>query len=84
MVWAERERVAAAALAGATDPSVPTAQRSRHALALIEAVDPLATASVELALPSDPDGVEQLGLVELKALAEQVHQLPLIEASDNA
>jgi hypothetical protein len=79
-VFVERERVVAAALAGATDPTVPLAQRSRHALALLDATDPLATASVELPLPDTPEGVAGLGLRELEALAEQVHSRPIIEA----
>lgn len=72
MAFADAERVAAAALAGATDPSVPLAQRSRHALALIDAVEPLAQAELELTLPTNPEGVELLGLEELQALARQV------------
>lgn len=73
-VFADGDAVVRAALAGATDPSLPLAQRSRHALALIDAVDPPVQASLELTLPTDPDGVNQLGLAELEALAEQVHQ----------
>jgi len=67
----EAERVAAAALAG-IDPSVPPAQRSRAALALLDATDPLLQAELSLPLPSNPEGVEQMGLEELKALASQV------------
>ena len=70
-VFAEAERVAAAALAG-IDPSVPPAQRSRAALALLDATDPLLQAELSLPLPSNPEGVEQMGLEELRALAEQV------------
>ena len=70
-VMVEAERVAAAALAG-IDPSVPPAQRSRAALALLDATDPLLQAELSLPLPSNPEGVEQMGLEELKALASQV------------
>ena len=72
MAFADAERVAAAALAGATDPTVPVAQRSRHALAILDAVDPLAVASVEVPLPTDPEGVRQLGLEELEQVAKRL------------
>ena len=62
-------------MAGATDPTVPVAQRSRHALALIDAVDPPVQASLELTLPDTAEAVATLGLSELEALAKQVHQI---------
>jgi hypothetical protein len=70
-VYADAERVAAAALAGleADDPS----RRSKAALALLDAVDPLPKAA-ELVISEDIDteGVCRLGTADLLALAERM------------
>jgi hypothetical protein len=71
-VLVEADRVAAAALDGALDPSVPSAQRSRAALALIDAVDPPMRSELEVSVPIDAEGVQAMGLDELRALAAQV------------
>jgi hypothetical protein len=72
MVFAEQERVAAAALDGAIDPALSPASRASHALKLIDAVDPQPKAVLDVPLPDTPEGVAGLGLAELRALAEQV------------
>ena len=69
-VWAARERVASAALAG-LDSESPSA-RSRSALALLDAVEPQPKAALSLPLPSNPEGVEGMGLAELRAVAERL------------
>ena len=70
-VFAEAERVASAALAG-LEAENPTA-RSKAALALLDAVDPLPKAA-ELVITDDLDaeGVAQLGTADLLALAERM------------
>lgn len=68
--WVERERVAAAALAG-LDADSP-AQRSRAALAIIDAVEPQQRATLDVPLPSSPDGLDGMSLSELRQLAERV------------
>lgn len=76
LVYVERERIAAAAIAGATDPDVSAAQRARHALALIEAAEPRESVSVEVELPSTSEGVDALSLSDLLRLA-QAQGVPL-------
>ena len=71
-VFAEAERVAAAALDGALDPALSSASRSQAALRLIDAVDPPLRAELTMPLPTDPDGVSALSLSQLDALALQV------------
>ena len=64
MAFAERERVARAALDGAlADPKL--------ALRLIEVVDPPVQAELSVSIPTSVEEVGQLGLKELRALAEQ-------------
>jgi hypothetical protein len=63
-VFAERERVVAAAVDGAK-------RDGALALKLINAVDPPLEASVSVAFPTSAEQVEQLSLSELRALAEQ-------------
>ena len=69
-MFAERERVADAALAGLDDPS--PSRRAAAALALLNAVEPQPKAALDIDIPTDPDGVSTLGLAELRALAERV------------
>jgi hypothetical protein len=71
-VVAEAERIVAAALSPIGDDSLGSAAKQRAALALLDAADPMAQASLELPLPSNPEGVEQMGLEDLRALAQQV------------
>jgi hypothetical protein len=71
-VFVERERVAAAALAPISDPSLSSVQRSKAALALIDAVDPPSRVEVEVPLPTTPDGVMALSLEELEHVAERL------------
>jgi hypothetical protein len=71
-VVAEAERIVAAALSPLGDPSLGSVAQQRAALALLDAADPMAQASLELPLPSNPEGVEQMSLEDLKALAERV------------
>lgn len=71
-VVADAERVVAAALSPIGDPDLGSVQRSRAALSLLDATDPMAQASLELPLPTDPQGVEQMSLEDLRALALQV------------
>ena len=66
--YVERERIAAAAVAGATSPDVPIQARARHALALLEAVEPREHVSVEVSAPASAEDVGSLGLAELRAL----------------
>jgi len=70
-VWADAERVAAAALAGIDAPSATA--RSKAALALLDAVDPQPKAA-ELTVTADLDaeGIASMGLEQLRALASQV------------
>jgi hypothetical protein len=70
-VFAEAERVAAAALAGIDADSVTA--RSKAALALLDAVDPQPKAA-ELTISEDLDaeGIASMGLAQLRALAQQV------------
>jgi hypothetical protein len=70
-VFVEAERVAAAALDGAIDPAVPLAARAKHALKLIETVEPTAQVSVSTSLPSTPEGVAELSLSQLLELAQE-------------
>jgi len=70
-VFAERERVVGAALAGAVDPTIPLGDRAKHALRLLDAVDPAVKVGVKVDSPIDPDGIDSLGLAELEALALQ-------------
>lgn len=72
-VWAERERVVAAALSPitATEGASP-ALRSKTALALLDAVEPQPRATLDVPLPTTPDGVDGLSLAELRALVERV------------
>jgi len=69
-VFAEAERVAAAALAGLEAENLTA--RSKAALALLDAVDPPVSAELSVDLPSDPSGVSSMGLEQLRALAERV------------
>ena len=71
-MFVERERLVAAALSAALDPSVPTTQRSKAALELIREAEPQERASLEVDVPVDAEGVNALGIAELRALAEQV------------
>lgn len=72
MAFAESEALGAAALQGALDPSLPIGERSRAALKIIDVVDPQQTMSVEAELPTDPEGVERLGLRELLGYAQHL------------
>lgn len=70
-VFADAERVAAAALDGAVAPEVPVQSRAAHALKLIELVEPTVRAEVSMALPSTPEGVAELSLSQLLSIAEE-------------
>lgn len=71
MVWADSERLAMAALDGATSSEVPVQSRASHALRLIDAVDPLTQVSTTISMPDNPEGVESLSLSQLLCIAEQ-------------
>jgi hypothetical protein len=71
-VFVERERVVAAALAPIHDPSASSALQSKTALALLDAVEPVERASLEVSMPLDEEGVNQLGLAELRALTQRM------------
>jgi hypothetical protein len=75
-VFVERERIAAAAIAPALDPNVPTLARGRHALSLLEAVDPTLKLSAQVDMPTSAEEVEALGLTELRALVGSTSQEP--------
>ena len=68
-VFAERERVVAAAMSPLSDPDASSSLRSKTALALLDAVDPPMQASVEV--PFDAQGIEALSLSQLRQLAQQ-------------
>lgn len=72
MAFAESEAIARAALAGATDPQIAPSERAKHALRIIDAVDPQATLSVDADLPTDPEGIERLGLRDLLGVAQHM------------
>jgi hypothetical protein len=84
--FGEAERLAAAALDGALNPALSPAQRSKAALAILDAVDPPLKA--ELTLDADtlnPEGVGSMGLRELQRLAESIGldpSLPTVEAQE--
>ena len=72
MAFAEGEAIARAALAGATDPAISPGDRAKHALKLIDAVDPQQTLSLDADLPTDPEGIERLGLKDLLSVAQHM------------
>jgi hypothetical protein len=69
-VFADAERVAAAALSG-IDAENP-ATRSKAALALLDAVDPQPKAELVITEDLDAEGIAGMGLAQLRALAERV------------
>jgi hypothetical protein len=77
--YVEREAVAARVVSAVLDPSVPSAQAARLGLELINTVDPPLQASVTAEIPTDPEGVNQLGLAELLALQEKLNPSPALE-----
>ena len=68
-MFVERERVVAAALAPIHDPSASSALQSKTALALLDAVEPVERASLEVSMPLDEEGV--------KTIKEDAHQAAL-------
>jgi hypothetical protein len=68
-----------AAIAGALDSEVSPAQRAKHALAVIEAVDPPVEVSVSGQIPTSAADVDRMSLTELRALLEQ-HSPPALES----
>jgi hypothetical protein len=72
----EASAVAQRAVSAVLDPSADPIAAGRLGLALIDACDPLVTASVTVDLPSDPAALDKLSLSELLRLAE-VHQIPV-------
>jgi hypothetical protein len=71
MVFAESEKIAAAALDGATSLEVSVSQRASHALKLIELLEPSVQIGVSMTMPDNAEGVESLTLSQLLSLAEQ-------------
>jgi hypothetical protein len=71
---AERAEEAAAALVDAPldDPKLGSMERQRAVLNMLDALYPLATASVELELPADGASVNGLGWAELQQLAARI------------
>jgi hypothetical protein len=70
-VFAESERLVAAALDGALSPEVTVQSRAAHALKLLESVEPTVQATLQMELPSTPEGVDSLSLSQLLHIVEQ-------------
>jgi hypothetical protein len=70
-VYAQAEAVAEAALSPILDSTPPSVAKANLAMALIREVEPTVQATVSVALPDDPEGVDGLSLSALLSLAQE-------------
>jgi len=66
------EEVAESLLSPLDDPELSSLKRQLAAVRILDAVAPHQTASLEVSLPLDPEGVEGLGWAEMQALAQRL------------